>query len=665
MKNVLNYKKNIIRKKKNIIMKRLCLYLTYDKQNIVDRYIGYMLQELHTCVDEIVVICNEIEISRGKEILEKYADKIFLRENIGLDVGGFKDALCNLIGWKKVLEYDELILVNDSFFGPFSPMKNIFDMMDDIAADFWGLTKHAEWTSGEKSYFPEHVQSFFIAIRKNMLHSKEFREYWSEMPYYSSYDEVVIKHEKTFTEYFCKQGFTCACYADVEANNSDNKQNNFNQYFVLAYEMIRKRNFPFFKKQQLACKTMDMYTQENQMLAIDYIDKETDYDVDMIWENIIRTIDASDLYANLHLHFILEDKGGIIQEEKPNIGIIVFVFYEKSVEYIQEYLHVLRNKYNIIICSSNKNLLEKYKAYNCILIKEDEGYNDIISNLSGLKYVCIIHDEDMTGDVNPSYIGKSCFYNRWENLVKSDKHIQEIVGLFERQKWLGFLAPPMLYFNKYFGNVGEEWGEMFQTIKEQIDYLGIKNILQYSKRSFAITKSFWIRTNILKSLYKYKDIDYNILPYLWIYIVQDAGYYSGIVESVAYASMNIVNLQHYLNVMGDQIRRQYGCFELLSDFKKHILHGAIEIFCSKYKHLYVYGVGAMERKYRIMFAEIEAYVVSDGQIKEPEVNGKKVIYLSEVKCEKDVGFIVCLNEKNRECAVQMLQERGFLNYICI
>lgn len=647
----------------SIVMKRLCLYLTYDKQNIVDRYIGYMLMELRSCVDTIVVICNEKEISRGQDILEAYADKIFLRENIGLDVGGFKDALCNLLGWTEVLKYDALILINDSFFGPFSPMKDIFETMDKTQADFWGLCKHAEWVSAEKIYYPEHIQSFFIAIQKDMLHSEEFRKYWEEMPYYFSYDEVVMRHERIFTEYFSKLGYKYACYADVEANNSEYKRNNFNQYFVLAYEMIKKRRFPFFKKQQLAYATMEVYTQENRMQAINYIDKETDYDVDLIWENVIRTIDPSDLYINLHLNFILEEKDNFIEEK--NVCIAVFTSYEKSAEYIQEYLCDLEEKYNIVICSFKKELLEQYKSYSNILLEGDNAYEDMISYLSKFKYVCVIHDADLTSNHVPSYIGKSFFYNKWENLIKDDSHIQGIIGLFENQKWLGFLAPPMPYFNRYFNNIGEEWGKMHAIVKEQTEQINIKSEIQYNKKNFAITKSFWIRGSILKRLSDYKKLDYKVLPYLWIYIVQDAGFYSGIVESARYAGMNIVNLQYTLNVIGDQVRRQFGDFESFEDLRRHMLRGALEIFGRKYDHIYIYGVGEMEKKHRSILPEFEAYIVSDGHKKKPEMNGKKVIYLSEIEYGENVGIIVCLNEKNREQVVAMLQKKGFLNYVCI
>ena len=45
---------------------------------------------------------------------------------------------------------------------------------------------------------------------------------------------------------------------------------------------------------------LDTQTQENLRLAVDYIDRETDYDADLIWENIIRTLNMADLQRSLH-----------------------------------------------------------------------------------------------------------------------------------------------------------------------------------------------------------------------------------------------------------------------------------------------------------------------------------------------------------------------------
>ena len=56
-------------------MKRLCIYLTYDKQGIVDSYIEYMLRELKTISDRLIVVCNQPQIVSGEHFL-KCADYI-------------------------------------------------------------------------------------------------------------------------------------------------------------------------------------------------------------------------------------------------------------------------------------------------------------------------------------------------------------------------------------------------------------------------------------------------------------------------------------------------------------------------------------------------------------------------------------------------------------
>ena len=51
-------------------MKRLCIYLVYDKKGQVDRYVGYMLKELKSCVDTLLVVCNQKQILKGREWIE-------------------------------------------------------------------------------------------------------------------------------------------------------------------------------------------------------------------------------------------------------------------------------------------------------------------------------------------------------------------------------------------------------------------------------------------------------------------------------------------------------------------------------------------------------------------------------------------------------------------
>ncbi len=309
-------------------MQRLLLYLTYDRQNIIDNYIGYFLQSMRPVADTIAVVCNMPRVESGLQNLLGYADYIFYRENRGLDAGGWKEALCALIGWEKAAQYDELILANDSFYGPFTDMKRIFAEMENRELDFWGL---ASYGGGGES-LPEHIQSYFLVVRSKMLHSNSFKDYWEELPFYENFSQAVYQHEVKFTSHFEKLGYTWGVLADIEKNNSTrNPANNYMQYALLSYELIKKRNFPFLKKQQIAYNTLARQTQENLSQAIRYIDKNTDYDVNLIWENLIRTMHMADLQRSLHLQYIIPSAENT-PKGKGSIAIVIFAEHREAAE---------------------------------------------------------------------------------------------------------------------------------------------------------------------------------------------------------------------------------------------------------------------------------------------------------------------------------------------
>lgn len=646
-------------------MKRLCIYLTYDSQNIVDAYIGYMLNELKTCADYLVVVCNESEIVRGKEILEKYANAIFFRENKGFDAGGFKDALCKYLGWEKVLAFDELVLANDSFFGPFRPMVEIFEEMSRKHVDFWGLSKHGERIENSVCY-PEHLQSFFLTIRKKMLHSKLFRKYWEDMPYYKNLGEVVSLHESRFTCLFFKHGFTFDCLANMTINDSARAQNNYNQYAMLSYELIAKRNFPFLKKQPLAWNTLNSQTQENLRLALEYIDKHTDYAVNMIWENILRTFNISDLQRTLRLQYIIPStiKESVMNQ---NIAVVVVVSYMEAYENVLEYLDSLNGCCIIKIFSQNQKILDLYSinGYHCIDINGVGDYKHILEELGKFEIVCIIHDVDVTGKHDLSCTGKSYFFNIWNNLLKSASHISWIVEKFRKEAKLGLLVPPAPNFGKYFGDLENRWGDNFEKVKCAIERMQLNCRIDYKKPPFSHSSNFWIRGRILKEVSKKEIPDIYILPYIWCYIAQDAGYYSGIVESEEYAAMNEINLQYYVNTIAAQLGHQCGKFCDFSEMQRKITEGILKGYCTEIEHLYVYGTGIVAERYQHMLSRVEAYIVSDGQPKKEYSNGKRVLYLSEVEVREDAAIIVCLSEENQKQVVPLLKERGWRNYLCV
>lgn len=106
------------------------------------------------------------------------------------------------------------------------------------------------------------------------------------------------------------------------------------------------------KKQPFSVNTLYCQTQQNFKQALDYIDKETNYDVNLILENIVRIHNIADLQQTLHLQYIISN-----EEEKNlnvSIAIVVFLAYKESSEYVLEYLKKINRNFSINIFAENE-----------------------------------------------------------------------------------------------------------------------------------------------------------------------------------------------------------------------------------------------------------------------------------------------------------------------
>ena len=649
--------------KRNPDMKkdRLCIYLVYDRDGIIDRYIEYMLRELKTCAD-IAIVFNGEAVQRGMEYILPYADHVFYRSNLGYDAGGFKDALCRYIGWEEACKYDELILANDSMFGPFIPMKQIFSKMDSYNFDFWGITKHGAKKDRNCTVY-EHIQTYFMVAGTKLLHAREFREYWEAMPYYSGFNEVVSRHEIFFTRYFNHLGFRYGCYADMKPNDSENCRNNYMQYGFLQYELIKKRNFPFLKKKPVTFDTLDVQTQENWRQAFDYIDQYTDYDVDMIWENLIRTVNMADLQRNLHLEFIIPCKPceSDTIDRKYQASVFIFAEHEDAVLYVLEYISALSGKLDIHIFSHKEEVVRLYRAENLQAHNfEKEELHEWLYHAVEYPYVCFIKDYDLTSDHQFSCTGKSLFYNVWHNLLADYNYVCHVIDCFEENPRLGGMAPASAEFSDFFGRDSREWESLYPVMEQELKAQGINCVLEMEKMPFTVSENIWIRGNILKRLSETDFMEKDCLPYIWTFVVQSMGYYAGVLESDSDASMSGINRHQIVK----QVRKLYGRTDTFLDLQKNIFKGRLTEFCCTHRSFYIYGTGVKAQQYLDMLPDVAGYIVSDGQPRNVEFEGKKVFYLSEIIPEEELGVIVCMDERNQRQVIPLLEAQG-LHYLCI
>ena len=227
-------------------MTRLCLYVIYNDNNIVYPYVGLMLSELRKAGD-IIVVCNQNKISAGREYIEPYAKQLFLRENKGFDAGAIKDTLCDYVGWDALLRYDELLICNDSFYGPLTSFDDVFREMDgrQDEMDYWGLVR-----SPGGSYwggFPSHIQSYFIVYRRRVKDSEFFKKFWTDFEYPISMQDAIESYELKLNILLEEKGFTGKAYSELVGVLCEY---NKNPYLYMPFELFEK-GVPILKRKAL------------------------------------------------------------------------------------------------------------------------------------------------------------------------------------------------------------------------------------------------------------------------------------------------------------------------------------------------------------------------------------------------------------------------------
>ncbi|WWR17499.1 rhamnan synthesis F family protein [Lachnospiraceae bacterium JLR.KK008] len=198
--------------------------------------------------------------------------------------GGYREVLINRykeLDWR---QWDEIVLCNDTFYGPLYPWKTIFSLMEEKELDFWGLSRNAGGAKimQDGSDEPEHIQAYFLVINRRMFMSRYWQEFWNCFVYPEKYREAIELFEIAFTVWFSGKGFRFSSYLD-ENGGGQYIKNKRNPYMVYTYEMINDSKFPVIKYRSMTpanCKSAG--------LVLNYIENHTDYDHNLILRHLER-----------------------------------------------------------------------------------------------------------------------------------------------------------------------------------------------------------------------------------------------------------------------------------------------------------------------------------------------------------------------------------------
>lgn len=539
--------------------KRLGIFLFYSPTGKVYEYVRYLLTDMRSCLDELVIVCNGFLSAEGKGVLEAYADTLVIRPNEGFDFAGWKEGIVHTCGFEHVSHFDELVLFNDSFFGPFSSFSNVFALMDeDNDIDFWGLTSHGEVKRANGIGRPRYLQTYFLVLRKRILVDESFRAYWDGLEPCGTFATHVEQVASRFTEHFENLGFRWTAAFPTFDLEDQSGRHNMSHHMYNTYEMVARRGLPIIKRKTFTMSLGShlVYSDaESLVRALEYVQRETDYDTGLIWDYLLENSNIKDLMDTLHLYrFLPAADDGECGRPASRVAVIAHLFYEDLFSDYLEKLSELPAGIDICITTSDADkrerllLLARELGLPSIQVRVVERRGrDISALLMGARdivlshtYVCFLHDKKpAVGQGAQS--GKLFAQFLLQSTIASPGYVQAVIKEFEAHPRLGVTVPPKPYFATHFARLPlGYWTMNYERVQQVLSRLCVQVPLSPDKDCVAIGTALWFRTDALRPLFEARwsieDFPNEPLPSdgsvshaierCFPYVAQSQGYYT-------------------------------------------------------------------------------------------------------------------------------------------
>ena len=531
---------------------RCIIFLYYDKDGLVDRYVTGLLDALKSVSSYVLVVVNGYVTGEGEAELRSHADSVLVRVNTGFDVGGYREGLF-WIGFERLSAYDELVLMNYTFFAPLFPLSEMFEEMNARDLDFWGITKHhdvpTDTTGGRNRYghIPEHLNSHFLALRRDFFLSYSYRDFIMNMSDPISYEASINEYEAIFTRHFADLGYKWDVYSDTDAFEGVV----YAPFMFEGGELIKER-CPIIKRRLFFGDYFSLLANsagESYSDACRAVRELTDYDMSMIWDNLLRLQDLNSVRYAIHESYVVDSE---VSKRKisANEACVLVIGTEVQGDFLAgRYLRQIPAECDILYSDVKPQSFEELRK---LFVSPD---------LKKYTYVCVFKlPENAYEDMG------STFYDNAESLIGSASQIENTVQILRDNAEIGLLVPPLPTFGRYFHEAEDGWHGRYEEVHSVTDALGFTFPILRGEMPpvWPNDGSFWAKGNILREIFESHEVsdvlrreillpdgkgvkkDLELVMLLLPYLFQSRKQMTGTVTGSHYASVQLTNLDYEL-----------------------------------------------------------------------------------------------------------------------
>ncbi|WP_291570852.1 rhamnan synthesis F family protein [Bradyrhizobium sp.] len=486
----------------------------FDEDGIVDDYFVHLLASLRPFCKKILLVSNGPLLEESEAKVAAVVDELIVRDNKGFDVGAYKEALM-AVGWDALGAFDEVLLFNHTFYGPLFPFTELFNEMDGRDCDFWGITAHKKVVPNPltgKGVLDFHVQSHFIAVRKSLVASKSFRDYWMARPKIKSYLNSILKHEIIFTKHFMDLGYSCEVYLDSEELDSIHPiLDDIDEAVAKRCPIMKRRSF-FADPRQAEAKSRDLPR------ALRLIAQTSDYDPALIWRNIVRTSEPRVLNTNAALMTILPDiRTGSKSGSYGRIAVVAHIYYVDMTDEVLDWVSNIPVEFDLFVTTdteAKKLAIEailsarNWKGLAAIRIVESNLGRDVSAMLIACRDVVLDGTYDFICRVHSKKVpqlqrsrGRHFTLHLIENLLHSPGYVANLLDMLMERPWVGMAIAPIVHIG--YPTLGKSWFGNRETVERVAEMLDLRVKLDVITPVAAYGSMYWFRPVALQKLFRH------------------------------------------------------------------------------------------------------------------------------------------------------------------
>jgi rhamnosyltransferase len=410
--------------------------------------------------------------------------------------------------------------MNYTWYGPVGSFDALFEKADNLDVDFWGVTEYGEQSPNPftgTGVMRRHIQSHWIAVRRTLLESLEWANYWAEMPVIKSYEHSILRHESMFTRHFEDQGFKSAVLYPA-------KRYGVLHPAMMLPEKLLEDGCPIVKRR--AFFHDPVWLDSESVIGKRTIDAVhgLGFPTKLIWKDLLPITQPRILHTNLAQLEILSDQSSTSSLPKFRIAVVVHVYFIELFGEILEKLDYIREASTLFVSTKTHKKASEIREIALgygwspdkieVRIVGSNAGRDMSGLFIEMRDVIFSDEFDLVFKVH----GKKSAQNgpsrgdhfrrqQLENLLHSQIYVNNLLALFAKDEDLGIVFPPMVHIG--YPTMGHAWFANKPATLEYAKCLGVTVPLDDRSPLAPFGTMFVCRPEVLQVMaqrkYSYKE----------------------------------------------------------------------------------------------------------------------------------------------------------------